>query len=191
MNDTKQDDDEPDQFVVNIEGPGVRFEATVDQATMVAIMAASVGADPPAGREKQTARRGTTKVTQTNGAAKRKRRTGSPHLVKDLDFRPKGKTSLPAFAAAKKPASHPQRLAVVVFWLKTEAGVVSKVSLDHLNTAYVDMGWRRPTDLGNTLAQAASRNRWFNTANYNDIKLTSLGEDYVRHELPAAAGKQS
>lgn len=124
----------------------------------------------------------------TNAAgAKKRRKASSPGLVKDLSFRPEGKKTLRAFVGEKQPVTHGEKQAVVLHWLGTEGNVSGGASVNHVNTAYVEMNWRRPSDLANSLAKAASEKGWFDTSDLTQIQLTARGEDLVRHGLPAKA----
>jgi hypothetical protein len=168
----------------------------VQQQAFEALLAAHSGSAPaPArrgadvsGGKKQT---GTTpkpaaaKAATSNGGKKPKRRTASaPKQVKDLQLSPKGKTSLKDFAAEKKPATNHDRNVLSVYYLFKTADV-APISIDHVYTCYREMSWRVPADLANSLAMTASKKRFLDTADLQDIKLMHRGEEHVELDLPA------
>jgi hypothetical protein len=128
---------------------------------------------------------------QTRKRAERKRseggetkpRTSGPKQVKELDFTPKGKTSFGDFVTEKQPKSQDDKNVVSVYWL-IEHAVVTPVTIDHVYTCYREQNWPLPTDMANRLALTASRKRFLNTSNYDDIRLTPTGTNHVEHKLP-------
>jgi hypothetical protein len=46
------------------------------------------------------------------------------------------------------------------------------------------MKWRIPADLFNTLAYTASHYGWLDTSNYQALKVTTMGENLLEHDLP-------
>jgi hypothetical protein len=46
------------------------------------------------------------------------------------------------------------------------------------------MKWRVPADLANTLQYTASKDGWLDTKKMDDIKVTTIGENVVEHDLP-------
>jgi hypothetical protein len=75
-----------------------------------------------------------------------------------------------------------------VYYLKEIAGV-SPVTVDHVYTCYRDQGWPLPADPGQALRLTATKKRFLDTGDRDDIRLTSTGTNYVEHELPKPAKK--
>lgn len=182
-------------FTVTITGDGLNVEKEIDSEQAMAIIALAMGASTPAvggsAAQKSAAKRRSSSGSRRSGAAastsatKRTRRSnGGPSVVKDLSLRPKGKKSLADFVAEKQPSSHQQKQLVAVYWLAKEAGLASGISVDHVNTCYQGVGWKRPSNLGNALAVTSMRKGWLDTSDGSNIKLTVPGEDFVVHELP-------
>ena len=121
--------------------------------------------------------------------AKRKRSRG-PTVRKDLDLRPKGKTSLRGFAESKKPNNNDDKNVVSVYYLRLIADI-NTISIDHVFTCYREMGWREPTDLANSLATTASKKGFLDTSKGEDIKLTPTGRNHVEHDLPPKKKKRN
>lgn len=115
--------------------------------------------------------------------AVRKSRQSAPRLLGNLDLAPSDQPSFADFANEKKPQSHPDKQAVIVFYLKRYTSTQT-VTLDHVYTCYVDQGWRRPADLANSLQVTRVRTGWLDTRSMHDIGLTLRGENRVEQDLP-------
>jgi hypothetical protein len=124
------------------------------------------------------------------GESKPRRRAGrsTASQIRDLDLAPKGKKSLKDFVAQKQPKSQHERNVAAVYYLKEIAGV-SPVTVDHVYTCYRDQGWPLPADPGQALRLTATKKRFLDTGDRDDIRLTSTGTNYVEHELPKPAKK--
>jgi hypothetical protein len=106
-------------------------------------------------------------------------------MDKNLNLSPPSKVSAVQFANEKSPTNVMQKCVVAVYYLR-ETIELEKVSAQAVFTFFKHLSWPVPADLRNTLAQAGTAG-WLDTANSNDIKLTSLGENLVEHNLPAKA----
>ncbi len=89
------------------------------------------------------------------------------------------------FADEKRPKTHQQKQAVIVYWLRDEAGLQQGITVDHINTCYQAAGWKRPKNLENSVVVTSMRKAWLDTSDLSNITLTVPGEDLVSHELPA------
>jgi hypothetical protein len=178
----------------------MKIDREVDQATARRIIDLMLGGEgetageptPPSGRSRRssTGRRPARRTQAQRGdGAKRtpRRRAGSPGIVRTLSLRPSGKKPFKTFATEKNPATHQQKQAVIVYWLLHEAGMSQGITLAHVNTCYQEAGWSRPANLENSLATTSARKGWLDTSDYDNITLTTRGEDQVRHELPRPA----
>lgn len=134
------------------------------------------------GRVKKTKKRG----SGTKGKAKIKAKP-SLAIAKDLNLKPKGKKSLDEFAETKKPNSHNEKGTVAAYYLK-HVLALSAITESHIFTCFKHMKWRVPTNLSNTLAYTASQYGWLDTSNLQDIKMTTIGENLVEHDLPKKKG---
>lgn len=110
-------------------------------------------------------------------------------LVKDLNLKPKGKKSLDQFVEGKKPSSHYKKCTVSVYYLKHELSL-SAITESHVYTCFKHMKWRIPANLSNTLAYTSSHHGWLDTSNLQDIKVTTMGENLVEHDLPKGKGSK-
>ena len=87
------------------------------------------------------------------------------------------------------PSSHQQKQAVILYWLKHEAGLGTGITVDHVNTCYLDANWARPAELPNSLSVTANKKGWLDSRNFDDLKITTRGEDIVQHDLPPKGKK--
>lgn len=142
---------------------------------------------PKAEEDTSAKRRGTKRgaTKKKVGSKKAKGRTAIG-LVKDLNLKEKGKKSLDAFADEKKPGSNLEKCAVAVNYLHNELGLTG-VNTCHVFTCFKHLGWRVPADLQNTLQRTASVRGWLDTSNMDDIKVTTMGENLIDHDLPRAS----
>lgn len=106
-------------------------------------------------------------------------------MDKSLDLAPQGKISASQFATQKSPSNAKQKSVVAVHYLRDVIGL-QKVSAQAVFTFFKYVRWPVPANLRNILHQAGTEG-WLDTADSEDIKLTSLGENLVDHDLPTKA----
>jgi len=103
-------------------------------------------------------------------------------MDKNLNLSPQGKRSAAQFAAEKAPSNVKQKGVVAIFYLR-EIITLSKVNVQAVFTFFKHVQWPVPADLRNILHQAGTEG-WLDTADGEDLKLTSMGENLVEHQLP-------
>lgn len=108
-------------------------------------------------------------------------------IVKTLNLQPDGKESLKDFVAKKKPKTQEEHIAVYIYYLKN---VIEEpnVGFSHIFTCFKETGERMPGDLPQTCRNAASKKGWIDTAEANDLKRTTRGDNLVEKDLPRASG---
>lgn len=109
-------------------------------------------------------------------------------MDKSLNLSPTGKQSALEFASDKAPSNAQEKCVVAVHYLRDVIELQS-ISVQAVLTFFKTVQWPPPTDLKNKLQQAGSKG-WLDTANSEDIKLTTLGERLVEHDLSAKAKKK-
>jgi hypothetical protein len=107
--------------------------------------------------------------------------------VKDLDLRPKGSPSAVDFATEKQPTNLKQKCTLAVHYI-SRVLELEPVTVSHVYTFFKELSWPAPSDLTNTLQQAGSEG-WLDTANAEDLKVTTRGENLIDHQLPVAKKK--
>lgn len=134
------------------------------------------------GATRKSAKRKAVKRKPSRGKGKKPKNTLS--IVKDLNLKPKGKKSFREFADQKKPKSLQEKCTVAVYYLQHQHGGVQAITAAHVFTCFKHMPWRVPSDLPNTLAYIASQKGWLDTADMQNIRTTTHGENRVEHDLP-------
>jgi hypothetical protein len=175
-------------YKITLEGDGVQINKALDPATAARVIELVVGgaAAPTAssGRSAQRRKRGGGAAPEAGEAGRsRRRRAGSPGIIKDLSLRPSGKQAFADFVAEKQPSGHKEQQVVAVYWLQHIAEVAG-ITVGHVNTCYREAGWSRPKDLAVSLRLTASKTGWLDTGDAQDITTTVQGEDVVLHGLP-------
>jgi hypothetical protein len=104
-------------------------------------------------------------------------------FVPDLDLRPADKDHLKAFFAEKKPEDQMEQLAVFVYYLARVLDL-SGITANHLYHCFHEVDERVPKDIVASCRNTKARRGWLDPANPDDIKLTTGGENHVKHDLP-------
>lgn len=107
-------------------------------------------------------------------------------MDKTLNLSPSGKLSASQFAAEKAPSNVMHKAVVAVYYLRETIGL-QKITVSAVYTFFKSLSWPLPADLRNALQKAGSEG-WLDTFDGEDIKLTSMGENLIEHELPAKKG---
>lgn len=127
------------------------------------------------------------------GGRRRKAAVGNSNdfkLVRDLDLRPTGKQSFADFAKEKAPSSNQDKYAAILYYLERILGL-EKITLNHIGTVFRETTtWRDPGNIKAGVSVTAARKNTINTSDYNDLKLTPKGRNFVEHDLPAPAKKK-
>ncbi|WP_308516075.1 hypothetical protein [Sphingomonas flavescens] len=108
-------------------------------------------------------------------------------MDKSLNLSPSGKKSAAQFASEKTPSNVMQKCVVAVYYLR-DVLELDKITVSAVYTFFKTLGWPIPSDLKNTLQQAGSKG-WLDTADAEEIKVTSMGENLIEHGLPAKAAR--
>lgn len=122
---------------------------------------------------------------QTAGRASKKTKSIIA-MDKTLNLSPSGKKSALQFQEEKSPTSVLQKCVVAAYYLR-EILEIDSVSVSAVLTFFKTVGWKVPADLRNTLQQAGTKG-WLDTADGEDIKITSMGENLIEHDLSAKGG---
>jgi hypothetical protein len=135
----------------------------------------------------------TGRVTATSGTAAlvrtRTRKRKSPSLVRGLDLNPTGEQPFREFAKSKNPKGLSEKNTLSVYYLKQILNL-GAVGVDHVLTCYSEASWPYPSDLNASLRKTASRTRYIDTGDMQNIHMTPKGLNLVQHDLPRPAGKK-
>ncbi len=139
-------------------------------------------ATTPAGRPPDAS----TRLVRTGS---RKRPGTSLSLIKDLDLSEIGNDfSLLDFYAAKAPQTAMESNVVFVYYLQ-QIAMLKGIGVNHIYTCYKYVNIKYPNALKQSLADTSSRKNWLDTSSFEDIKLSTGGENFVEHDLPRGAGQ--
>ena len=128
---------------------------------------------------------GTPRRAQRGQGPKQDRNAGIA-VVGDVDFVPNGKTPLKGFFAEKKPKTDMDQVLVICYWLQHILAVPA-ITPGHVLSGLKHVAEPIPKDLAQTIRNAAKKKGWFNVSDINAIRLTTVGENVVEHELGKVA----
>jgi hypothetical protein len=132
---------------------------------------------------------GSEPVTAPKTTARRRRPGRKWEPVRNIDFYPEGKQSLPELAEEKQPTNADQRNLLAVWWLE-QVAEMKNIGVGQVLAAYKACGWREPASPDNALQVTASRQSWIDTKDMTAIETTPQGRNLVQHQLPnKKAGK--
>ncbi len=118
-----------------------------------------------------------------------KRVNESLSVVKDLNLRTSGDTpSLRDFCKPKAPNGFAEHNAVFVYYL-AKCKEITPVSASHVYTCYKDISQRVPGAFQQSLNDTARRQGWIDMSDPGDIRVTTVGENFVEHDLPRKDAK--
>jgi hypothetical protein len=103
-------------------------------------------------------------------------------MDKSLNLSPSGTKSAAEFASEKAPSNVLQKCVVAVYYLR-DFLEMENVSVSAVFTYFKTLNWPIPADLRNALQKAGSMG-WLDTADAEDIKITTMGENLIEHSLP-------
>jgi hypothetical protein len=129
-------------------------------------------------------------ATAAKPAKKKKKTTPSgtkkPKVMtkpdKDINLFPTDKQTSLDFAKEKSPANLKQKGVVAIYYIRDILGY-EHVGMAQVAAFFKAVGWPMPADLPNTLQQAGTEG-WLDTSDSDDLKITSVGENLVEHQLP-------
>ncbi|HMJ05961.1 MAG TPA: hypothetical protein VK474_06860 [Chthoniobacterales bacterium] len=102
--------------------------------------------------------------------------------VPDLNLMPEGKQSLESFFNEKKPKAQYEEFVVILFYLTHILGRTG-IASNHIYTGFNEV--KRPVPNIQKMASTISaRQGYVDASDLNDLKLTTPGENFVKHKLP-------
>jgi hypothetical protein len=116
------------------------------------------------------------------GDGPKKDRNAGIELVPDLDLVQEGGTSLKDFFSQKKPSTAEEQALVFAYYIKHHVKV-NPIGPGHILMCFTHLEERKPLDLKQTIRNLSKSKGWLTCADMNDLKLTTAGENHVKHEL--------
>lgn len=142
---------------------------------------------PAAAAPKPKAKKARAKAAGNGATAKpkgRSRENGT--LLKDLDLTNSKQGRLKDFHAQFDAKSAPDHNLVFAYYLQHKLGLTG-ITPDHFYTCYREVSVRVPGALRQSLFNTANRNGWLNTADMENIVVTTRGMNHLEHDLPKKA----
>lgn len=132
---------------------------------------------PPASNANRREHTGGVKVSKST-----KRSKTVIKIDKTLNLSPSGRKSAEDFVKEKSPTSVKQKSVVAAYYVR-EVLEQEKITIEQIAAFFKGVSWPLPADLRNMMQQAGTEG-WLDTADNQDIQITSSGETLVEHKLP-------
>lgn len=124
------------------------------------------------------------KKSKASGDATKTKVQNSFKVLTDLNLRPRGKPSLKDFASKYSIKSGEELSLLIVYYLKEE--LKETVTVNHIYTCYKELGNKIPQYFKQTLTNQKNRKNWIDVDDWNDIKYTTPGMNYMEHDITKA-----
>jgi 6-pyruvoyl-tetrahydropterin synthase len=108
--------------------------------------------------------------------------TGDIKFLTDLNLRPNGRDSLKDYSAKYDIKTGEELSLMIVYYLK-EVLKEEKVTLNHLFTAYKELGKKIPQHFRQTLTNQKNAKNWIDVSDWEDIKYTIPGMNHMEHDI--------
>jgi hypothetical protein len=105
--------------------------------------------------------------------------------VGDLNLLPEGQQSLKDFFNEKKPKAQQEEFVVILFYL-THILKLTGITPNHIYTGFNEVEKQVP-QIQKMAATISNRKGWVDASDMNDLKLTTPGENFVKHKLPKSS----
>ena len=103
-------------------------------------------------------------------------------MIPDLELAPAGKESLKDFVAKIEPKRHAEKHLAVLYYFENIAGL-DGITISHIHTGEKKLRLKQPKDLYQSMLQASSTDKYFETSDVNNLKTTAKGKQWVESRL--------
>jgi len=110
----------------------------------------------------------------------------SPTYLSDFNFRPTGKESLKDFHGRYKVSTSMQNNLVFAYYLQEILN--EQITENHIYSCYKYLGIKIPS-FPSTLNDTKRIKGWIDTSNYDNIKVTRVGINFLEHEMAKNNGE--
>lgn len=118
----------------------------------------------------------------SNGKAKPAKKSLSCQIVNNLNLKPSGKESLIDFYSKYKAKGTSEYILLFIYYLERILKVES-ITINHVYTCYKEIGLPVPNNLYQSIINAKTTKGWIDTSNMNDLKVPTVGENYVEYTM--------
>jgi hypothetical protein len=131
-----------------------------------------------------TSRPGDSRVAKKNRVPIKTKTRIELKILSDLNLRPTDKISLKQFASGYTIKSAEELTLVIVYYLQEKLKLT--VTLNHIYTCYRELGEKVPQFFKQTLTNHKTKKNWIDVEDWNNIKVTIIGTNYILHDLTKA-----
>lgn len=124
------------------------------------------------------------KKSASGGEPSKSKVSNNHKVLTDLNLRPKGKISLKDFAAKYVIKSGEELSLLIIYYLKEE--LKETVTANHIYSCYKELGIKIPQYFKQTLSNQKNRKNWIDVEDWNDIKYTTPGMNFMEHDITKA-----
>jgi hypothetical protein len=103
-------------------------------------------------------------------------------VLKDVNFRPNGKTSLTDYVKSYGIKSNADRIVVIIQYLNDILDI-KEVTLNHLYSGFWELKCKIPTAFYQIITNTKTREKFLDFTKITDIKLSIQGQNHVRFDL--------
>ena len=161
------------------EGDDAAVEKQITAVLSISATMPSVQATPAP----DTTPAGSAKTSKRTTVPKRPSVT-QPKMLANLLSSKEEVDSLRRYFEEKKPATHIETFAVLTLWLRNNKDMPD-ASVDEMWSLYKVLGQRQPKNLIQTFRDGKSKKSYFESNENGRYFITSYGETFVDHDLPA------
>ncbi|GEM_PF-6502094 len=122
--------------------------------------------------------------TKMRTSAPKRSSVTQPKMLANLLSSKEEVDSLRSYFEEKKPASHIETFAVLTLWLRNNKDMPD-ASVDEMWSLYKVLSQRQPKNLIQTFRDGKSKKSYFESNDNGRYFITSYGETFVDHDLPA------
>ena len=123
-----------------------------------------------------------TESVDTSKSGKKSASSNKFEVLKDINFRPSGKTSLLDFVKTYDIKSNADRIVVIIQYLNEILGI-KPVTGNHIYSGFWELKCKIPTAFYQIITNTKTREKFLDFTKISDIKLSIQGQNHVRLDM--------
>lgn len=119
------------------------------------------------------------------GGSKAAKKVGNGNkfeVLKDLNFKPTGKSSLIDFVKSYEIKSNADRIVVIIYYLNEVLGIKT-VTGNHIYSGFWELKCKIPTAFYQIITNTKTREKFLDFSKITDIKLSIQGQNHARFDM--------
>jgi len=179
--------------VVDIEAPAEEYAAVLAQVGEVlpalakARSGGSATTEVPAQGAPDTSKKSSSE-SKSKSARRSTGGTKETYAKVDLGLEENQPQDLRDFYAEKSPKAQHDQIAVLMYWFQSNTAR-HQMSRDEIFTAFRTVDAKVPAKIGSVISNMTSKFQWATAEGSGMYKLTHVGEDHVKFNLPSKSKK--